>query len=358
MIKYLGSKRRLVPALVAAVEALPEIGRAADLFTGTTRVAQAFRESGCAVACSDLSSYSKVLATAYVVADRHPDRLSRVAEMIDDLNGRPGFEGYVTETFSRNARYFQPENAMKIDAIRDAIDEIADDEIDHALLLTSLLEAADRVDSTVGLQMAYLKQWSPRSFQPLQLRPVLPVDGPSGRAFQCDAAELLAHAGPVDLAYLDPPYNQHSYRGNYHVWETIVRNDKPEHYGIACKRVDCRTERSLYNSKPQSWTVFSNLVRSLSAVPWLVVSFSNEGFHAPDEIIELLAEDRFVAACGVPTRRHVGSRIGIHDHRGKLVGSVSHTMNSEYIFIAGPDPEIAQLAADAASAMVSPSSVR
>ena len=46
-----------------------------------------------------------------------------------------------------------------------------------------------------------------------------------------------------------PPYNQHRYFTNYHVWETLVRWDAPAHYGVACKRVDARDEvtRSPYN---------------------------------------------------------------------------------------------------------------
>ena len=40
----------------------------------------------------------------------------------------------------------------------------------YPVLLTSLIEAADRVDSTTGVQMAYVKQWADRSFRPLELR--------------------------------------------------------------------------------------------------------------------------------------------------------------------------------------------
>ena len=42
MIKYLGSKRRLVPVL-AELAAGARARTALDLFTGTTRVAQAFK---------------------------------------------------------------------------------------------------------------------------------------------------------------------------------------------------------------------------------------------------------------------------------------------------------------------------
>ena len=99
-------------------------------------------------------------------------------------------------------------------------------------MLTSLLEAADRVDSTTGLQMAYLKSWAPRSFASLELRLPEPVVGPAGSVTRLDANALAAQL-EVDLVYVDPPYNQHSYFSNYHVWETLVRWDAPEGYGIA-----------------------------------------------------------------------------------------------------------------------------
>ena len=58
----------------------------------------------------------------------------------------------------------------------------------------------------------------------------------------------------VELAYLDPPYNQHRYVGNYHVWETLVAWDAPDHYGVACKRVDVRdpATSSVFNRRREA----------------------------------------------------------------------------------------------------------
>ena len=117
----------------------------------------------------------------------------------------------------------------------------------EAIALTSLVEAADRVDSTVGVQMAYLKQWATRANNPLRLRLPELLDG-EGSASCLDAAEA-AGKYEADVAYLDPPYNQHSYLGNYHVWETLVRWDAPEVYGIACKRIDVRERPSAFNRR-------------------------------------------------------------------------------------------------------------
>ena len=76
--------------------------------------------------------------------------------------------------------------------------------------------------------MAYLKDWAPALYGPLVLRVPDLVAGP-GRALRGDACHLAGSAavGPVHLAYLDPPYNQHRYDANYHVWETLVAWDAP-----------------------------------------------------------------------------------------------------------------------------------
>ena len=160
MIKYLGSKRLLAPRLAEIAERLGA-SSAADLFAGTTRVGQALRRRGIRVLSNDTAAYSQVLGRSYIEAGDDVDR-ERLRALLGELDALPGVDGYVTKTFCRRARYFRPENGMRIDAIRAAIDRATVTEVERGLLLTSLLEAADRVDSTVGVQMAYLKRWPAR----------------------------------------------------------------------------------------------------------------------------------------------------------------------------------------------------
>ena len=69
MIKYIGSKRLLVPHIVRGVSAFPKSGRVLDLFSGTSRVARGLKESGRYVIANDHLSYAATLARCYVQAD-------------------------------------------------------------------------------------------------------------------------------------------------------------------------------------------------------------------------------------------------------------------------------------------------
>ena len=334
MIKYLGSKRTLVP-VIGSVAAALGVRSAADLFAGTTRVGQELRRRGLRVTSNDTAAFSQAFGEAYIAAGPEIDR-ARLRLVLAELAALPPLDGYVTETFCRRSRYFRPENGMRIDAVRAGIDRLALGPVERGLLLTSLIEAADRVDSTCGVQMAYLKRWAPRAANALELREPEPVDGPPGAVGCGDANLLSAELDGIDLAYVDPPYNQHSYLGNYHVWETLARGDRPEHYGIACKRADCRTRKSAYNSRREAWPALAGLLERLST-PWVVVSVSDEGFHDPAAVAEKLRERGFVAALAVDFKRYVGAQIGIHNPAGERVGQVSHLRNTEWLFICGPN---------------------
>src|SRR6202045_2978264 len=198
MIKYLGSKRRPVPVLTRICQASGAT-TALDLFTGTTRVAQAFKAQGVHVTAVDSARYAHTFARTYIEADAAATDMDARRAAGTHLNGLPGRPGYVTETFSVQARFFQPQNAARIDAVRDAIDSEYTGSPLYPLLMTSLIEAADRVDSTTGVQMAYVKQWAPRSFNPLELRVPDLLEG-SGRAVLGDAVTLAAELGHFDLA--------------------------------------------------------------------------------------------------------------------------------------------------------------
>ncbi|MDM7325152.1 MAG: DNA adenine methylase [Thermus sp.] len=340
MIKYIGSKRVLVPWIVdtiALVRRVDSFSRIADLFSGSSRVAHALKRAGFWVMANDINTYALVLAKALVEADARMYPKERIDPILDELMRLPPKGGWFTQKYCREARYFQPKNGERIEAIREAIEGYAEDPLLKAILLTSLMLGADRVDSTTGVQMAYLKTWAPRAYGDLRLEypPLLPG---GGLALQGDALEIAGNLD-VDAVYLDPPYNQHSYLGNYHVWETLVLWDNPEVYGVARKRVDVRRRKSPFNSKKEAKGAMEKLLSGLR-VRHLFLSFSNEGFFTPKEIEDLLRGWGYTVHFTRPHKRYVGALIGIYNPKGEKVGKVSHTENEEYLFVATQDKRV------------------
>ena len=326
MIKYLGSKRLLLPAIVDAVGDEPL--RVFDAFSGTARVGHALKTAGHYVVANDHNAYAHTLALCYVQANA-ARWLEEARERIAELDALPGRDGWFVETYCRRARYLQPANGKRVVAIRERIAEWALEPELEAILLTSLLEAADRVDSTTGVQMAFLKAWAPRAARPLELR-VPEIREGSGRALRLEARAAAAQVD-ADLAYLDPPYNQHSYLGNYHVWETLVRWDEPEVYGVACKRVDCRERKSDFNSKVRIFEALETLLGELRC-PRVLLSFNDEGYVAPEALRELLKGYGAVREHSFDYKRYVGAQIGIHDPNGRKVGTPGRLRNRELLF--------------------------
>ncbi len=334
MIKYIGSKRLLIPKITEIVNNLPEVHTILDLFSGTSRVGHALKKNGYSVTSNDHNAYAFTLARCYIQADRYRV-IKDVETILNDLRLVKPSPGYFTETFCIQSRFFHPKNGEKIDAIREAVAKCDFDPDVEAVLLVSLMEAADRVDSTTGLQMAYLKNYAQRAFNDLELRLPEILPGP-GRAVHMDAKEAATQI-PCDLAYLDPPYNQHSYRGNYHIWESLVRWDKPEVYGVACKRLDCKDYSSPYNSKRRIYGAMEDVVIRINA-KYLLVSFNNEGYLTKQEILDILGRKGKVYMTEVDYKRYVGAQIGIFNPKGDRVGEVSHITNKEGLYLVVTEP--------------------
>jgi adenine-specific DNA-methyltransferase len=348
VIKYLGSKRTILPLILEEVRRADASGGGGvvrtvlDLFSGTSRVGHALKRAGFRVVANDHNAYALALARCYVQADA-PDVLDDARSLVAEFNTLPGSPGYFTSTFCERSRFVHPSNGERIDAIREAIAMKSLPPELEAVMLVSLMEAADRVDSTTGLQMAYLKSWAPRAHNPVQLRvpDVLPraARGKSA-AYAMDALDA-ARSLDADLVYVDPPYNQHSYLANYHVWESLVRWDKPEVYGVACKRTDVRARRSAFNSRPLAAQRLAEVLRAIRA-PVVVVSFSDEGFISRCQIERLLASlwdgQARLRTIEIPFRRYVGAQIGIYNPAGEKVGEPGRLTNTEFLFVAFRQP--------------------
>ena len=343
MIKYLGSKRALMPVLESLISA-SEAKTGLDLFTGTTRVASAMKRMGIFTTAVDTASYSEVFGKTAIELDRSTVDLKELDGAILELNALAGVAGYFTEVFCEKARFFQPSNGRRIDAIRSKIESDFKGSWMYFPLLSSLLIAADKVDSTTGVQMAFLKTWSRRSSLELEMKIPELIDG-DGKSIRGDANAIVSTLDPVDVAYIDPPYNQHRYFGNYHIWETLVRWDNPEYYGIANKRIDTRADenKSQFNSKLTMPQALGDLIATLKSEV-LILSYNNESWLSRRELSDMCARFETVQVLDFDFKRYVGSQIGGYNQSGDLVGKPGAKRNLEHLVLAGPTSKIRRMA--------------
>lgn len=359
-IKYAGSKREILPILLEMIKPL-NVKTVLDGFSGTTRVSQALKQNGYIVYANDIADWSKVFGECYLL-NRKP--VAYYLPIIDYLNNLPGKYGWFSENYGGEPnggsatqkdgrkRIWQLRNTKKLDAIREEIDKIVKDKTEKSVLLTSLIIAMDKVDSSVGHQVSYLKKWAPRAYKTMKMEaPRLILDDKPHRVYQKDIFDLASDI-KVDLAYYDPPYGSSNelmppsrvrYASYYHIWKTICLNDKPKLVGAANRREDVGDtisgsifEEFRKNNEGQYIVVeaIEKLIKNTPA-KYVVLSYNNNGratFQAIKDILKNLKKE--ISIIEMDYRKNVMATITrttsewINDANGK---------NKEYLFLVHKD---------------------
>lgn len=243
-IKYAGSKLKLLPHILE-LAAKVEPATVFDGFSGTTRVAQAFAQSGYRVIANDIAVWSRIFGECYLLS---PHPAEHYQDLIDHLNSLPGKHAWFTEHYTGETKKpWQRHNTLKLDAIREEIERLSLNQVEKAVALTSLILAMDAVDSTIGHYASYLNEWSPRSFRDMKLR--VPKLIPKTRDHEVHNADIfdLVSSINADLVYYDPPYGSNNdkmppsrvrYAAYYHLWASICLFDNPPLFGKANRRAD------------------------------------------------------------------------------------------------------------------------
>lgn len=266
--RYLGSKQKMLDFINKVVaDNTKNIDTVADIFGGTGVVADMFRKQGKTVIVNDILTSNYVSYEAWF--GNEAVNYEKIIEKINQLNKLTGLSGYVTRNFGD--RYFSLDNAKKIDAIREAIEEDNDVTLrEKSFLLTSLLYAMDKVANTVGHFDAYRKHMD--SFKPIMLRvPELYINK-QNTIYNEDANQLVRKIS-ADLVYIDTPYNSRGYESAYHVLENVIEWKKPAVEGIARKAVN-RSEKSSEYTKSRAPEAFDDLIRHIKA-RYILVSYNN-----------------------------------------------------------------------------------
>jgi len=309
-IKYAGSKLKLLPSIL---ELATRTGAKTvlDGFAGSTRVAQAFARSGYHVIANDINVWSKVFATCYLMSDKPAVAYT---ELIRHLNAVAPVAGWFTEHYSSSPettpsttkRPWQRHNTMKLDGIRDEIDRLNLAELERCIAITSLILAMDKVDSTMGHFVSYLRDWSPRSYNEMVLQiPKLIQSNGQHCVSNADVFDLAD--SKVDLAYFDPPYGSNNekmppsrvrYASYYHVWTTICVNDKPTLFGKASRRTDTSDvvsasvfEEFRKNGQTGRFIAVEAIEKLLASVkaPWIILSYSSGGRATAEDLNDAIS---------------------------------------------------------------------
>ena len=210
----------------------------------------------------------------------------------------PKNEAHIT---SDDRVFYTRENARRIDNYCRLIESFPADIRD--LLLGPLLSEASIHANTAGVFKGFYKNRKTKVGQfggtgadaLVRIMGKIVLEPPVLSQFECDCEVLQQEANQavhsvsdLDLAYIDPPYNQHPYGSNYFMLNLVVRYQRPRQVSrVSGIPTDWR--RSGYNVRAQSLPMLKQLLWNLDA-RFLLVSFNNEGFIAPDDMRAVLDE--------------------------------------------------------------------
>lgn len=269
--RYLGNKYKLLPFIKSVVEReCGNIESVADIFAGTGAVASAFTDKRLITNDNLYSNYICHLAWFSPMA-YSADKIKRLIVIYNVAN--PIADNYMSDTFGDT--FFSHADCRKIGYIREDIEvRFASGEInerERALLITSLLYAADKIANTCGHYDAYRQGVEFERHLELSV-PVTEINLNAGNVcYNEDTSELIASI-TTDLVYIDPPYNSRQYCDAYHLLENLARWEKPTVTGVA-RKMDRAALKSDYCTN-KAVTAFEWLIERVNA-RYILLSYNN-----------------------------------------------------------------------------------
>ena len=322
LIPYIGNKRKLL-GLISQAIAKTDVAPSStflDLFAGSGVVSRLAKKQGFRVISNDWEPYAREINGCYIACNAAPalEAFGGYDQAIAALNAVAPVEDWITKhlcpadddayDIDKERLFYTRANGMRIDAMRLQLECWQKDgllsELEMSCLLAPMLYQACYTSNTSGVFKGFHNGWGGqtktalyRILSQFQLRPAVFHDnGQANRVTQMDAAQLaqtLREDGEtVDIAYLDPPYNQHPYGSNYHVLNTITLWDHPPltpqitGRNKAAIREDWRTERrSPYNHRGAATKAYNALLQALDA-RYILTSYSTDGLIPLGDLVE------------------------------------------------------------------------
>ena len=180
----------------------------------------------------------------------------------------------------------------------------------------------DKIANTIGHYEAYIKKSIPH--RPLVMKLVDVHSFDNVQIFREDANKL-ARRIDCDVVYIDPPYNSRQYSRFYHVYETLVKWDKPALFGVAMKPTP--ENMSAYCSNKAA-NAMRDLVTSLKS-KYVVVSYNNT-YNSKSSS----SENKITIEELTDILQSVGdTRIFEHKHKAFNAGKTDFKDHKEFLFI-------------------------
>ncbi|MBP5509636.1 MAG: DNA adenine methylase [Kiritimatiellae bacterium] len=315
ILTYLGNKRALLRFIGEGVETVKKtLGKSRlsffDAFSGSGIVSRFMKRHASLVIANDLERYSEVVNRCYLTNRSSVDwnefeavfrkwRESTLSCLSPGMIGRLYAPRDDTDIQRGERAFYTRENAVLLDSARNAIDRVVPTKF-FALILAPLLAEASVHANTSGVFKGFYKNRRgigefggegrnarSRICAKIELRkPVLSNFECESVILRGDANEVVKSIEPVDLAYFDPPYNQHPYGSNYFMLNLLVDYKPPERVSKVAGIVE-GWNRSCYNKRHVAEETFYRLLEATPA-KYLLVSYNSEGFIPKDRLLVFL----------------------------------------------------------------------
>jgi len=316
IITYIGNKRSLLDFITKGIQTVQKrLNKDKldifDVFTGSGIVARHCKQFSHSLLVNDLEKYATVTGECYL-SNKDEINLPILEDMYNgllaDIENHPLEEGIITKLYSpkndnnikKDERVFYTRrNAMYIDTMRSYIESIPFQY--QKYFLAPLIAKASIHANTSGVFKGFHKNkktglgqfGGSNSDALLRIKGNIVLPFPIFSNFSCnytvyngDSNQIVKEMPEIDLAYLDPPYNQHPYGSNYFMLNLILENKYPDNISNV-SGIPNNWNRSAYNKKQYAYSALSELVENIKA-KFVLISFNSEGFISLDEMKDML----------------------------------------------------------------------
>lgn len=337
IITYIGNKRALLGFIGKGINQVKKrLGkkrlRSIDIFSGSGIVSRYLKRHSSFLHANDLEKYVEVINRCYL---SNPDEinyteLQRAISYVNQEASRNPKPGFISDLYApaddNNIRqgervFYTTRNAEFIDTARKLINNLNSSL--QTYLLAPLLYKASVHTNTSGVFKGFYKnsktgkgQFGGNGRNALsRILGKIYIPEPVFSSCSCEYKVTRGDANEVakrndvanfDLAYVDPPYNQHPYGSNYFMLNLIAEYKRPQNISRV-SGIPKDWNRSNYNKRREIKEALVKLIDNLDA-RFVLVSFNSEGFIEKEDMVSTLEKFGDVETISTEYNAFRGSR--------------------------------------------------